>query len=874
MPNEKDRTQKFGETLHHPKDTLPPDGIGAASTDGDKTQGYVYATYQGEKAGDSVDRGLIPGFEILDELGRGAFGVVYRARDIRLDRLVAIKISLIDDPRLREQYIKEAKNSAKLECPGIVPVYQVGTLDNGRPFVVQRLIDGGTLGKLLSQSGPLELQQACAMMIEIARAVGKAHSAGIVHRDIKPDNILVDTQGKPWLADFGLALPESEQRKHRGEKAGTPLYMSPEQLLGRADWLDGRSDIYALGVMLYEMLTGRMPFEARDFNELRDQILNREPKPISQRSPEIPAVMDVIFENCSAKRVQDRYSNAFELAADLEAALVDVPLVDTRISGQPRNMSTREITRRTTQRNSLSSRREALMQSQQVAPKRNLLMPVFAIGCLLLAVGGMIYGYAASIGKPRIVPPVTLSPEPASEDVPDVNANPKEPEGPRQLVVSPTGNGTHKTIQSAIDDAEDGEDVMIQPGSYAESIKLVRNVNLVAEQLGEVRLVGDEKAVLELASGATVNLKNLSIEARRKGTDYNAIEVQSGNLVIDKCNFTSDSWDCIKVHPGSSLIVRESTFLSASAPAIEVDSATTFEVDGCEFNVQPPTKQGKAGKSAGIQAKNTAGKISRSQVRGKGEAENGIAWQNTAQLVQIEDCNIVKFRTGIFLRNCNDVRVNDRRKVDRTSPMISGCDQGIVLLAATAQITDAEIAGNEGNAGIRFESDANKSSSATLLRTEVSGFYHGISNFQSQVVLNDCDVADNMVGILVNNPLSGNPVLSGLSMGFELNNSRVSGSEGPGLWLSAGEATVRNSVFDSNVAGMLVQNDDRAKDKNEYPVRLKLEGVKIRLSQIEAIQIMRPCTYEGADAELEAVMMIAPELTKYSSDGVTYVKRR
>ena len=262
----------------------------------------LYETIKNGTAEIAHLRVIIPGFEIIEELGRGAFGVVYRARDVKLDRHVAIKVSLLDDPSRREQYIREARNAAKLETVGIVPVFQVGALRDGQPFVVQRLIDGESLRKQLADGGAVALRRACQLMIEIAEAMAHAHAVGMIHRDLKPDNILIDAAGRPWVADFGLAILEEDQSRHRGERAGTPLYMSPEQLRGRTEWLDGRTDIYALGIMWYEMLTGRPPFDAQNLAELEEQVLHRDPRPITQRVSHLPAAVDVIFQNCCAKK--------------------------------------------------------------------------------------------------------------------------------------------------------------------------------------------------------------------------------------------------------------------------------------------------------------------------------------------------------------------------------------------------------------------------------------------------------------------------------------------------------------------------------------------------------------------------------------------
>ncbi len=173
----------------------------------------------------------LPGFRIEKELGRGAFGVVYAALDEMLERRVAIKVPLINDLRLRQQYIDEARKAVKLDHPSIVPIYQVGKTELGEPFVVQKLIEGKTLRQVLQENeGRLPIDRVVAMLLQACMAVDAAHSSGIVHRDLKPENLLVEPNGRLYVADFGLAIvDDDETQSRRNEVAGTPLYMSPEQ---------------------------------------------------------------------------------------------------------------------------------------------------------------------------------------------------------------------------------------------------------------------------------------------------------------------------------------------------------------------------------------------------------------------------------------------------------------------------------------------------------------------------------------------------------------------------------------------------------------------------------------------------------------------
>ena len=184
-------------------------------------------------------------------------------------------------------------------------------------YIVQQYIDGRNLAAcMLLERWPLERIVTC--MIDVARALAYAHKRGLVHCDLKPANILVDRDGNPHVADFGLAVDEITQRARRGERSGTPRYMSPEQVRGDAHHLDGRSDIWSLGVILYELATGRPPFGGSTRDELYDEILNRDPKPPRMIDDKISSDLERIILRCLARRVTDRYSTAFEVARDLQ----------------------------------------------------------------------------------------------------------------------------------------------------------------------------------------------------------------------------------------------------------------------------------------------------------------------------------------------------------------------------------------------------------------------------------------------------------------------------------------------------------------------------------------------------------------------------
>jgi formylglycine-generating enzyme required for sulfatase activity len=268
-------------------------------------------------------------------VGKGGFGAVYAAYDEELDRLVAVKVPYARRlaPGEQQQAFAEARRHAKLDHPNIVPIYDVGRTDEIPCYFVSKLIAGRDLAERLKESRP-GYREAAALLLPVAEALAHLHGRGLIHRDVKPRNILLDEAGVPYLADFGLAMPPLPPEGSADEQllAGTLAYMSPEQARGENRQLDGRSDLYALGVVLYELLTGERPFTGGVVT-VRTRILQEEPTPPHLLDPGVPRDLEAVCLKLLAKDPAQRYQHADELAEDLRRFLAGEPLRYGRKTG-------------------------------------------------------------------------------------------------------------------------------------------------------------------------------------------------------------------------------------------------------------------------------------------------------------------------------------------------------------------------------------------------------------------------------------------------------------------------------------------------------------------------------------------------------------
>jgi tRNA A-37 threonylcarbamoyl transferase component Bud32 len=266
-------------------------------------------------------------YQIQRELGRGMMGVVYRALDPDLGRLVALKtiklaFAIPDAERaaFEKRFLAEARAAASLSHPGIVVVHDVGRdPETGTVFIALEFIEGQTLAELVSDVGPIEWRRAVEITHKLAEALAHAHSKGIVHRDIKPANIMLQTSGQPKVMDFGIAKLPASNLTAAGELFGTPSFMSPEQAGGQA--VDARSDLFSLGGVLYQLLTGRRAFDAGTLPAVLMRVMKEDPQPPSQIVPDLPPALDAVIAKALAKERDERYQTGLELAHDLQNLL-------------------------------------------------------------------------------------------------------------------------------------------------------------------------------------------------------------------------------------------------------------------------------------------------------------------------------------------------------------------------------------------------------------------------------------------------------------------------------------------------------------------------------------------------------------------------
>ncbi len=285
------------------------------------------------------------GYELIEEIARGGMGVVYKARQVRLNRVVALKMILsgqFASESERRRFLQEAELAANLDHPNIVPIYEVGAHD-GRHYFAMKLVDGGSLAREAPRFRE-DPRETARLLAKVARAIHFAHVRGFIHCDLKPSNILLDAAGQPHVTDFGLArkLEGDSTLTATGAVLGTPGYMAPEQAAGGRREITSAADVYGLGAILYELLTGQPPFRAPTVMETVMLVLEREPPPPRQIEPDVSRELERICLTCLEKSPKDRYASADALADVLERYLRGEEIADPSVPQRLRRWTRRE----------------------------------------------------------------------------------------------------------------------------------------------------------------------------------------------------------------------------------------------------------------------------------------------------------------------------------------------------------------------------------------------------------------------------------------------------------------------------------------------------------------------------------------------------
>lgn len=827
------------------------------------------------------------GFAVVDELGRGGFGVVYRAMDKRLDRQVAIKVPLIANERSRSRYLQEARNAALVEVPGLIPVLQVGETLNGTPFVVQKLIEGQTLSALLASGGPLSPDQVAAVLLPVCEATGAAHMRSIVHRDLKPANIIIDNHGSPWIVDFGLAFTEDEigsDLNHQSPVAGTPAYMAPEQLSDQVERLDGRADIWALGVILYELLTGKRPFRGRTLAELRGQIRQHDPRPISQRLPQLGGAWDYVFRRCCAKDISERFASTTELAAAMKKALDS-----QESSSHHRNAVLAEMLSADSIPLALTNKPAAAWSDEQSATGSSRAeqadsadsagAPVIKI-ISYVAVGAIAAALLLAIGL--------------------LSLNSRSGAAPAfPLRVAADGTSTYATIQEALVIAAGLEagaarrEILIAPGTYNEPLALTDNIELRAEvPVGQdatnlVQIGVDGGPAITVMSSATVRLSGLSIveTAPTIGDAHNAIVVQGGDLALDHCYVESAGYDCIRLEQGSRLSAQDSTFRTEHHPAIYARQAQALDIRLCTFEILGTA--GDAGaERVGLQVRQSGGSVTQCKFMGHATSDDlesqvratGIEWGDSRQPVRIDDCQFDSLQQGLNAYSCEQVALAG---VDGSS--FSNCRVAIELSSCGGSIRDCTIDGLDvkGSVGIQLDNNANDQPwslrSCTVRRTERAVVINQAKVEAQSMVIPNCigngiTVLSNaavvltepqirncrLFGLLVESSqaeLTG-PEIEGCYVGIVVDGNqqalkctggRFARNE-VGLLLTSGSAELSDAYIEGADTGVIISRKHalHLPVTGDAPLQLTVHGGRIEAS-IQAISVLSPASCRLVD---------------------------
>lgn len=521
-----------------------------------------------------MTEGKIGRYTIISELKRGGMATVYRAYDPRFEREVAVKVlprELLFDPQFRMRFEREAKALAAMEHAGIVPVYDFGEED-GQLYLVMRYMPCGSLYDRLRE-GTLSLEEATRIVVHLAPPLDEAHKRGMIHRDIKPANILFDQRDDPYITDFGVVKLIDVRTTNTGQSSiGTPAYMSPEQARGEAD-LDGRSDIYALGAVLFEMLTGKIPYEA---DSLAGQLVRRitDPVPnILELRPDLPGALQTVIDRALAKRPHARYGSTAELAKALQQVLAGESLVNGALQAQPVDGLPVDGTGKP--KASRPNRSVARYETPTIAPsvkaRRRPLVTYLMAPVIVLSVVG------AAFLLPRLLADQGLGGLPP-ENTPQVVLAAGDPDGSPTPFLPASGTVLEMRGVVQLQRAGQGAQLLVTGDAlpYGEAVRLWTTNGVARIQLmdGTLLVLGENTLVTVQAAGDDV-------EAETANGQYD-LTLDQGRLLVITTQFTvfSDPHD------------YQLELIYAVAGIFYDPVLDLFEVDclegSCLFGGQPP----------------------------------------------------------------------------------------------------------------------------------------------------------------------------------------------------------------------------------------------------------------------------------------------
>lgn len=827
------------------------------------------------------------GFELEEELGRGGYGAVFQALDQKLNRRVAIKIPLIDDERSRSRYLREARNAALVEGDGLIPVLQVAETESGTPYVVQKLISGTTLHGVIKEQAPLSTDKTCELLESICDACARAHEQSLVHRDLKPGNILIDEQGVPWIADFGLAVTEEDVTlgaNPRRQVAGTLSYMSPEQLEGNVERIDGRSDIWAIGVILYECLTGARPFRGTDDAELIDQIRRHDPRPMSQRRPGLSPEWDAVFVRCCAKKPGERYANAAELRKQILEVAKPSESRKTRLS-----------------KSTLAVTLSALVGTAALA---------FGVSHWLPTSGSSA---SAKTGSAPPLPKSTATLKPKSEPhSPD--ADPKgATQQLRPLVVSSVEPGGFASISEAISYANSNTggstsgkliEIRVKDGKFGEAIEVQSRLSLIAETGAErIEIECFNEPAFRIKPGGQLRLTGFKFGEKVGGSPINLVEVQDGILEIEDCAFRAETLNCVRAENGSEISIVRSDLTAMAHPAVYVSGASILDVRECTLAFQGEESL----TSKCLQVRSSGGTVS--NCRFAGSNATGIDWFSTAALVHISDCSFSNLRKGVAAQGCDDLLVDSPQGETK----FLQCGFAVHLEACAAKLQDIYVdAEDRENAVGGYVRNQNPKGPVTILNSKFRRLESGLQitnaivNASIEVLHGnnaiqltegaDLDLRNSHVASCRNFGLQiergssaeletvefhkcgyGIEVLSG-SAALDYTGGLIKECE-VGMTIASGDATLENVDILEVDTGVLIGRPKElgAEISAVVPIRLATKGGEIH-AKIRTVQFISPGSLKKEGTQLlgadKGRMRTTDDLQPFIRDGIIVVKKR